>query len=163
MFRPLINSNEIIIIYGLKNINLVKECPVVWYYLKLIYVITFIFSNIVYLNYVYSKIIKKIFKKKIKKEKYLIKTDKLNLLIGNDEKTGKNIYIEESGLYQNFLITGTIGTGKTSSAMYPFTEQILKFNSKNPDKKIGTLILDVKGNYYEQVKKYAEKYNLKKI
>ena len=140
-----------------------KECPVVWYYLKLIYVITFIFSNIVYLNYVYSKIIKKIFKKKIKKEKYLIKTDKLNLLIGNDEKTGKNIYIEESGLYQNFLITGTIGTGKTSSAMYPFTEQILKFNSKNPDKKIGTLILDVKGNYYEQVKKYAEKYNLKKI
>ena len=76
------------------------------------------------------------------------------------EKTGKNIYVQESGLYQNFLITGTIGTGKTSSAMYPFTEQILNYNSKNSNKKIGTLILDVKGNYYNQVKKYAEKLDL---
>ena len=68
----------------------------------------------------------------------------------------------ESGLYQNFLITGTIGSGKTSSAMYPFTEQLLKYNSINSDKKIGILILDVKGNYYEQVKKYAKKYNIQK-
>ena len=121
--------------------------------------VSFIFSNIIYLNFIYSKVI---FKKKIKKEKYKLKTDKLNLLIGSDEKTGKNIYVQESGLYQNFLITGTIGTGKTSSAMYPFTEQILNYNSKNFDKKIGLLILDVKGNYYKQVKKYAEKYDLEK-
>ena len=82
------------------------------------------------------------------------------MLVGNDEKTGKNVYIDESGLYQNFLITGTIGTGKTSSAMYPFTEQILRFNSVNPNKKIGTLILDVKGNYFEQVKKYSRIFNI---
>ena len=43
--------------------------------------------------------------------------------------------------------------------MYPFTKQFLEFNSKN-NKKIGMLILDVKGNYYSQVKKYAEKLNL---
>ena len=106
------------------------------------------------------KIIKVLYKNKIKKEKYLVKTDRINLLIGNDEKTGKNIYIQEAGLYQNFLITGTIGTGKTSSAMYPFTEQFLKYNSRNPDKKIGMLVLDVKGNYYEQVKKYVDEFNL---
>lgn len=46
--------------------------------------------------------------------------------------------------------------------MYPFTQQLLKYNSMNPEKKIGMLILDVKGNYYEQVKRYAEKYNLQK-
>lgn len=68
----------------------------------------------------------------------------------------------ESGLYQNFLITGTIGTGKTSSAMYPFTEQLMKFNSLNPNKKLGILILDVKGNYFKQVKQFATKYNLEK-
>ena len=45
--------------------------------------------------------------------------------------------------------------------MYPFTEQFFKYNSNNPNKKIGMLILDVKGNYYKQVKNYAEKYNLK--
>ncbi len=44
--------------------------------------------------------------------------------------------------------------------MYPFTKQLLEYNSKNKDKKIGILILDVKGNYYKQVKKYCQKYNL---
>ena len=44
--------------------------------------------------------------------------------------------------------------------MYPFTEQLIKYNSLHPNKKIGMLILDVKGNYYEQVSKYLEKYNL---
>ena len=63
-------------------------------------------------------------------------------------------------MYQNFLITGTIGSGKTSSAMYPFTEQLIKYNSENPTDKIGMLILDVKGNYYNQVKNYVNFYNL---
>ena len=36
----------------------------------------------------------------------------------------------------------------------------MKYNSLNRDKKIGMLILDVKGNYYNQVKEYAKKYNL---
>ncbi len=43
--------------------------------------------------------------------------------------------------------------------MYPFTKQLLEYNSKNINK-IGILILDVKGNYYNQVKTYAQKYNL---
>ena len=49
--------------------------------------------------------------------------------------------------------------GKTSSAMYPITEQLIKYNSYDNNKKIGMLILDVKGNYYKQVKEYVEKYN----
>ena len=160
VLSPVFKSNEVIIEYGLKPFNIVSECPKVWFYLKKIFVATFIFSNIIYSNYIYSKLFVKSKNKKIKKEKYNIKSDKLNLLIGNDVKTGKNVYLPELGLYQNFLITGTIGTGKTSSAMYPFTEQLLKYNSENPDKKIGTLILDVKGNYYKQIKEYAKKYNL---
>lgn len=92
------------------------------------------------------------------KSKKLI-TD-LNLLIGFDEKLNSKVYINESGLYQNFLITGTIGSGKTSSAMYPFTRQFLEYNYNNPTSKLGMLILDVKGNYYNQVMEYAKKYNL---
>ena len=84
----------------------------------------------------------------------------LNLLIGYDFNSKEKIYIPESGLYQNFLITGTIGSGKTSSAMYPITRQLMEYNSMHQGDKIGMLILDVKGNYYAQVKKYAEKYNL---
>ena len=90
------------------------------------------------------------------------KNSDLYLIIGKDETNSNNVIIPESGLYQNFLITGTIGSGKTSSAMYPFTNQFLKFNYYNPHRKIGMLILDVKGNYYKQVLEYSKKYNLEK-
>ena len=86
--------------------------------------------------------------------------NKLQLLIGKNKNTKKAIYVPEKGLYQNFLITGTIGSGKTSSVMYPFTEQLIKYNNNNPNDKIGMLILDVKGNYLTQVKKYVKLYNL---
>ncbi len=106
--------------------------------------------------------IKKLFNvtpKSLNNSNSILSLNSLNLLIGKNSNNSK-IYIPEAGLYQNFLITGTIGSGKTSSAMYPFTEQLLKYNSANSNDKIGMLILDVKGNYYLQTKKYAEKYNL---
>lgn len=68
------------------------------------------------------------------------------------------IFLEETALYQNLLITGTIGTGKTSSAMYPFTEQLISYKNKDPSQKLGMLILDVKGNYCHQVIQYCQKY-----
>ena len=43
--------------------------------------------------------------------------DQNALIVGKDLETQKLISIPEKGLYQNMLITGTIGTGKTSSAM----------------------------------------------
>lgn len=44
--------------------------------------------------------------------------------------------------------------------MYPFTKQLLEYNSKNIDDKIGMLILDVKGNYCNQILNFAHQYNL---
>lgn len=78
----------------------------------------------------------------------------LNYLFGRNSKN-ENVYIEESGLYQNLLITGTIGTGKTSSAMYPFTHQLLSYKSFSQEEKLAMLVLDVKGNYYKEVLNYA--------
>ena len=46
--------------------------------------------------------------------------------------------------------------------MYPFTKQLLKYNSEHSDDKIAMLILDVKGNYYNQILEYAKQYNLEK-
>ena len=43
--------------------------------------------------------------------------------------------------------------------MYPFTKQFLEYN-KISNEKLGMLILDVKGNYYSQIKKYATSLNL---
>ena len=72
------------------------------------------------------------------------------------------IVIPKEGLYQNILVTGTIGTGKTSSAMYPFTKQLIQYENENPEKKLGMLILDVKGNYFYQVEKYSKLFNREK-
>lgn len=80
--------------------------------------------------------------------------NELSLFVGINEENGEQITIPEKGLYQNVLITGTIGTGKTSSAMYPFVEQLISQN-------IGMLILDVKGNFHLKVKEIAKRYNRK--
>jgi hypothetical protein len=63
------------------------------------------------------------------------------------------------GLYQNILITGTIGSGKTSSAMYPFTKQLISYSAQDFDQKLALLVLDVKGNYHKEVIKYATENN----
>lgn len=158
ILQPIFQAKELIITYGLKPFDICESNAKLWQYIKIMYVITFFSSNLICSNLIYNKIpIKK------KTEKHLDiknKDEELNLLIGYNQKTKEKIYIPKSGLFQNFLITGTIGSGKTSSAMYPFTKQLIKYNNLNPNNKIGMLILDVKGNYYNQVKKYIKKYNL---
>ena len=83
-------------------------------------------------------------------------SNSLQLVVGLNKEFGKTLAIPEYGLFQNILITGTIGSGKTSSAMYPFTRQLLEYKYNDANSKIGMLILDVKGNYFSQVYNYAQ-------
>lgn len=81
--------------------------------------------------------------------------ENLKILLGFD-KCNDPLYLNEKGLFQNILITGSIGSGKTSSAVYQISKKLLKFgicSSNNNSKKIGMLVLDVKGNYYDFIKK----------
>ena len=156
ILKPIFIAEEVIITYGLKPFDICSKNAELWKYVKIIYMITFLTSNLICSNLLYNKIPTK----KKKKQKEIENDNDLKLLIGYNRKTGEKVYLPKSGLFQNFLITGTIGSGKTSSAMYPFTKQLLKYNTENPNKKIGMLILDVKGNYYSQVKKYVQNYNL---
>ena len=165
---PIFTAEEIIISYGIHPFDICSNNPELWKILKTVYLICFLFSNFVFSHFIYIRILIKFHFFQSKTTTNPSNTsfasymkDNLKLLIGEDLSHHK-IYIPESGLYQNFLITGTIGSGKTSSAMYPFTKQLLEFNHHNPNKKIGMLILDVKGNFYQQVKKYAHQYQLEK-
>ncbi len=164
-------AKELIIPYGLKPFDICSKNPVLWKYIKIVHIISFTFSISIILHFFFSKILRKTEKKhsnimktntslSVKSKKISNTYDSLQLCIGIDETSNNTIYIPENGLYQNFLITGTIGSGKTSSAMYPFTEQIIQFNYKHPDKKIAMLILDVKGNYFSQVKQFCKTYGL---
>ena len=102
ILNPVFISNNVIVNLGFKILDITQYTKE-WYYLKLTYMISFIFSSIIYLNFFYSKLFKIFFKNKTKKEKYIIKSDKINLLIGNDEKTGKNVYVKESRVVSKFL------------------------------------------------------------
>ena len=176
IFRPIYEATEVIIPYGIHPFDICTKNPELWQLIKITYIFTSSISFFLIGHFVYTRIILKLiqFFKNIKsnsieknnKNKIANKNMKSNnfkkslfLKVGKDEN--KNIvYIPESGLYQNFLITGTIGSGKTSSAMYPFTRQLLEYNSNNLNNKIGMLVLDVKGNYYKQVLEYVKKYHL---
>ena len=159
LFIPLYKAEEVIVIFGLHPSDICYDNPLLWKYIKISFIFFSLFSNIIIINSIISRF--QIFKnQKTESKPTQATSNSLQLLIGKNLSTQSNIYIPESGLYQNFLITGTIGTGKTSSAMYPFTEQFFKYNSLHPGKKLGILILDVKGNYFKQVKQFAKKYNL---
>ena len=178
VFKPIYTANELIISYGIHPFDICSKSPQLWKYIKTTFIFTSIFSNFLIGYFIYNRFLFNLYSllknlksnTNSKKQSNLTVTNHsknfqknpLSLKIGQELYSNKIIYIPENGLYQNFLITGTIGSGKTSSAMYPFTRQLLKYNSSNRNNKIGMLILDVKGNYYNQVKKYANAYNLDK-
>jgi len=60
--------------------------------------------------------------------------------------------IPQRGLYTGVMILGAVGTGKTSACMYPYTEQLLKWRARDPERKIGGLVLEVKGDFCTQVR-----------
>lgn len=157
LFYKVYTSDVIIISFATNPFNICERYPEFWEKIKILYIpITFI-SSVISINLVYSSLFKK--KKELKRKKIKFNDD-LSLYIAKD-KEGLPIILPEASLYQNILITGTIGSGKTSSAMYPFTKQLIKYKYDDENKKLGMLILDVKGNYYAQVKKYAEHYRRK--
>ena len=175
IFYPIYTATEVIIPYGIHPFDICSKNPELWKIIKTTYIFTSSLSLFLIGHFIYARIILNVFNKiknlksnirkkfnnskENQKSKSKNSQKSLSLKVGKDENNNV-IFIPESGLYQNFLITGTIGSGKTSSAMYPFSRQLLEFNSNNKDKKIGMLILDVKGNYYKQISQYVKKYNL---
>ena len=60
--------------------------------------------------------------------------------------------IPQRGLYTGVMIVGAVGTGKTSACMYPYAEQLLRWRAGDPARKIGGLVLEVKGDFCQQVR-----------
>lgn len=152
-FSPILNATELIIPYSLSPFDICSRFPVGWSYLKKIYLILTILSSTILANSLYVLIFRNI--SFVKKNSLNVSSDNLSLFIGNDSDNFP-VILPEKSLYQNILITGTTGSGKTSSAMYPFCKQLIEYQSFDPSKKLGMLILDVKGNFYEQVLKFAK-------
>jgi hypothetical protein len=90
--------------------------------------------------------------------------DKLFVVIGEIHHAKKPepaqnphwLTIPERGLFTGIAIFGAIGSGKTSGCMYPFTDQLLAFRAKDPERRIGGLILEVKGDFCHKIKTILE-------
>ena len=59
--------------------------------------------------------------------------------------------IPQRGLYTGVMVIGAVGTGKTSACMFPYTDQLLRWKASDPERKIGGLVLEVKGDFCQQV------------
>lgn len=151
ILKPVFVSNIIIFPYSIEKFNICEKNPIVWYNIKLLYILFYFSSSIIISNAIFNLYFKNnsFYKENINDKG--LNNDKLSLYVGNGENSEK-IIINQNGLYQNFLISGTTGSGKTSSAIYPFTKQLIEYN--NP--KIGMLVLDVKGNFFKQVKNFCD-------
>lgn len=158
IFSPIYKLNSVYISYGLFPYDICQKQPRLWTAIKITFIISNLFNLIIISNIIFSKLLNTKSSKISLSQPPMLNKNNLQLLIGSDSENN-SIYIPEKGLYQNMIITGTIGSGKTSSAMYPFTKQLIYYNNANPLEKIGMLILDVKGNYQFQVKEFCKKFN----
>jgi hypothetical protein len=66
--------------------------------------------------------------------------------------------IPERGLFTGIAIFGAVGSGKTSCCMFPFAEQILAYKANDTAKRIGGLILEVKGDFCRKVKDILDRH-----
>ena len=92
--------------------------------------------------------------------------DNLFLVVGevhnprkpNPAENPRWLTIPERGLYTGIAILGAVGTGKTTCCMYPFAEQLLAYKAQDEAKRIGGLVLEVKGDFCHKVKGILERY-----
>jgi len=92
--------------------------------------------------------------------------DRLTLVLGEVHHAKKPgpvefpgwLTIPERSLYTGIAVFAAIGSGKTSGCMYPFAEQLLSFRADDAQKRIGGLVLEVKGDFCHQVRGILEKH-----
>jgi type IV secretory system conjugative DNA transfer VirD4/TraG family protein len=94
------------------------------------------------------------------------KRDNLFLVVGEVHNPRKPtpaenprwLTIPERGLYTGIAILGAVGTGKTTCCMYPFAEQLIAYKAQDETKRIGGLVLEVKGDFCHKVRGILERY-----
>src|SRR5437867_4786954 len=93
--------------------------------------------------------------------------DKLFLVIGElhfprrpePAASPRWLVIPERGLFTGLAIFGAIGSGKTSGCMMPFAEQILGYRAQDPEKRVGGLVLEVKGDFCHKIRQLLQKHH----
>jgi hypothetical protein len=93
-----------------------------------------------------------------REELFLVVGEVHNLRKPGPAKLPSWLTIPERGLFTGIAILGAIGSGKTSCCMLPFAEQILAYQAGDRDKRIGGLVLEVKGDFSRKVKDILDRH-----
>lgn len=127
IFNPIFTATNLIFPYSLSKFDIIVEYPIVWKYIKIMYLINCfitIYLTIFSLNKFFRTIRIKIPKKTNKENNFL--NSNFSLLLGTSDKTSQNVYLQEKGLYQNILVTGTIGSRKNRFCNVSFIKTIIR-------------------------------------
>ena len=131
-FTPIFETTSLIFPYAIHPFDICEKIPTSWFYIKLIFKLSLFCNLFSLINSIFPLLFPMKIKSKRKKTRLKKrKTKSPCLYVGNTFNDNSPIYINEKGLYQNILVTGTIGSGKTSSAMYPFCKQLINYSSNN--------------------------------
>lgn len=111
-FKPILTAKHLLFPYSIHSFDIITVYPKTWFYIKIIFCFNLFISNYLIINSISTFFS---FNKHTNNYKsplsYCPENDSnLNLLIGNNPDTNQNIFITEKGLYQNILVTGTIGS-----------------------------------------------------
>lgn len=113
IFKPIFTAKQLFFPYAITKFDIISKFPTVWFYIKLSYCISCFFNLFLFINSIFKFIQNKKSKiNKIKNPKFNIDNVNYKLLLGTKSINNDKIYIPEKGLYQNILITGTIGSRK---------------------------------------------------
>jgi hypothetical protein len=67
--------------------------------------------------------------------------------------------IPDRGLFTGIVIIGAVGSGKTSGCMHPFADQLLAYRATDLQRRIGGLVLEVKGDFCRHVQTILRTYD----
>lgn len=120
IFRPILIAQDIIFPYCIHPFNIAKKYAKIWLYIKFIYccnlfIVNFIITHSIFYFFSINKKVRPV--KHIELDNYISYGP--NLLIGVNSENKEKIFIPEKGLYQNILITGTIGSRKNEFCNVP--------------------------------------------
>ena len=90
--------------------------------------------------------------------------DRLSVVVGELHEPRRAVEVEhpswltipDRGLFTGMAIFGAIGSGKTTCCMHPFAKQILEYRANDPHRRIGGVVMEVKGDFCFQIRKLLE-------
>lgn len=137
-----------------KELNLTDILSSVWNKFKVIYFVSMSIFSVIVITVFRLKILnfaKRYVKGILKEESVHEELDESGYIIAKTEDD-EVVSITDDAMYQNVLITGSIGSGKTSGAICNILYNLIKSGK-------GGLILDVKGNFVDTVKEMCIRTN----